>query len=40
VYVLEVPSWHGQALEAIGDHWRVTGSLDEVRAELEWRRCG
>jgi hypothetical protein len=36
-YVHDVPSRAGHAVEAIGDGWRVTGPLDEVRAELEHR---
>lgn len=36
-YVHDVPSRAGRAVEAIGDGWRLTGPLDEVRAELEHR---
>ena len=36
-YVHRVPSRAGGAVEAIGDGWRLTGPLHEVRAELEHR---
>jgi hypothetical protein len=40
VEVRDVPSRAGGAVEAVGDGWRVTGPLHEVRAELEHRARG
>jgi len=37
VHARPVPARYGHAVEAVGDGWRVMGSLAEVRAELEHR---